>query len=123
MSKQYESEEETKLRYITPALLKAGWSSHKMLMEYSLRKDRFKIVPGMNMTTKVAPTMRNRPDYLLCKSVNFPIAVVEAKGTEKTASDGIDQAKAYAEILDIPFAYSSAGEKFRFISEVRGTRP
>ena len=112
MSKQYESEEETKLRYITPALLKAGWSSHKMLMEYSLRKDRFKIVPGMNMTTKVAPTMRNRPDYLLCKSVNFPIAVVEAKGTEKTASDGIDQAKAYAEILDIPFAYSSAGEKF-----------
>lgn len=112
MSKQYESEEETKLRYITPALLKAGWSSHKMLMEYSLRKDRFKIVPGQNMTTKVAPTMRNRPDYLLCKSVNFPIAVVEAKGTEKTAADGIDQAKAYAEILDIPFAYSSAGEKF-----------
>ena len=112
MGKLYESEEETKLRYITPALQKAGWSSHKMLMEYSLRKDRFKIVPGHNMTTKVQPSTRNKPDYLLCKSVNFPIAVVEAKSTEKTASDGIDQAKVYAEMLDIPFAYSSAGDKF-----------
>lgn len=112
MSKLYESEEETKLRYITPALQKAGWSSHKMLMEYSLRKDRFKIVPGHNITTKVQPSTRNKPDYLLCKSVNFPIAVVEAKSTEKTAPDGIDQAKVYAEMLDIPFAYSSAGDKF-----------
>ena len=112
MGKLYESEEETKLRYITPALLRAGWSTHKMLMEYSLRNDRFKIVPGHNITTKVKPSTRNKPDYLLCKSVNFPIAVVEAKSTEKTAADGIDQAKVYAEMLDIPFAYSSAGDKF-----------
>ena len=112
MGKLYESEEETKLRYITPALLRAGWSTHKMLMEYSLRNDRFKIVPGHNITTKVKSSTRNKPDYLLCKSVNFPIAVVEAKSTEKTAADGIDQAKVYAEMLDIPFAYSSAGDKF-----------
>ena len=73
MGKLYESEEETKLRYITPALLRAGWSTHKMLMEYSLRNDRFKIVPGHNITTKVKSSTRNKPDYLLCKSVNLSL--------------------------------------------------
>ena len=112
MADRYLTEEDTKNRIITPALLQAGWSSHKMLMEYSLRKDRFKIVPGQNITVKVSPKGRNNPDYLLCKSVNFPIAVVEAKSTSKTAADGIDQAKTYARMLDIPFAFSSAGDKF-----------
>lgn len=109
---QHESEEETKLRYITPALQHAEWSTHMMLMEYSLQKDRFRIVPGQNETAKIVASSRNRPDYLLCKSVNFPIAVVEAKSTAKTAADGVDQAKQYAQILDLPFAYSSAGDKF-----------
>lgn len=112
MGKYHETEEDTKHRYITPALHKAGWSAYQITMEYSLRKDRFKIVPGQNMATKVARTTRNNPDYLLCKNVNCPIAVVEAKSTEKTAADGIDQAKIYAEMLDLPFAYSSAGDKF-----------
>lgn len=44
--------------------------------------------------------------------MNVPIAVVEAKSTAKTASEGIDQAKEYARILDLPFAFSSAGDKF-----------
>lgn len=112
MANNYLTEEDTKTRIITPALNQAGWSNHKMLMEYSLRKDRFKIVPGQNMTVKEPPKGRNKPDYLLCKSTNFPIAVVEAKSTEKTAADGIDQAKTYATMLDIPFAYSCAGDKF-----------
>lgn len=112
MANNYLTEEDTKTRIITPALQQAGWSIHKMLMEYSLRNDRFKIVPGQNMTVKVSPNGRNKPDYLLCRNTNFPIAVVEAKSTAKTASDGIDQAKAYASVLDIPFAYSSAGDKF-----------
>ena len=112
MAKQYESEEDTKLRYITPALQKAGWSASKMLMEYSLKADRFKIVPGKNATVKIPPTGRNKPDYILCKSVNMPLAVVEAKSTAKIAEDGIDQAVTYAHMLDIPFAYASAGDRF-----------
>lgn len=112
MIKNYESEEDTKLRYINPALQKAGWSMSRIITEYSLKNDRFKIVPELNKTTKIAQSSRNRPDYLLCKNVNVPIAVIEAKNSSKTASDGIDQAKRYAEILDLPFAYSTAGDMF-----------
>ena len=42
----HESEEDTKLRHITPAIQAAGWKSDQMLMEYSLKADRYRIVPG-----------------------------------------------------------------------------
>ena len=41
MGKLYESEEDTKLRYRTPALQKAVWSTNKKITEYTLRADRF----------------------------------------------------------------------------------
>jgi type I restriction enzyme R subunit len=107
-----ESEEDTKQRYITPALMRAGWTSLQMMMEYSLKSDRFRIVPQKNVTEKIKPTGRNKPDYLLCVKQNVPIAVVEAKRSGMRAEDGIDQAVTYARLLDIPFAYASAGEKF-----------
>lgn len=106
-----ETEEDTKERRITPALKAAGWSSSMIWMEYSLRSDRFRIVPEKNIALKVKPTGRNKPDYLLCRNVNCPLAVVEAKKASKSAEDGIDQAITYAKMLDIPFAYASAGEK------------
>ncbi len=110
--KHLETEEDTKERRITPALKAAGWSSSMLWMEYSLRSDRFRIVPEKYVTVKEKPSGRNKPDYLLCRSVNCPIAVVEAKRASKCAEDGIDQAIEYAKMLDIPFAYASAGEKF-----------
>lgn len=112
ISSYYETEEDTKERYITPALKAAGWQSSSIWMEYSLKSDRFRIVPEKNITHKIKPTGRNKPDYLLCRNVNCPIAVIEAKKSSKTAEEGIDQAITYAKMLDIPFAYSSAGEKF-----------
>lgn len=108
----HETEEDTKERHITPALKAAGWTSSKIWMEYSLKKDRFRIVPEKNITQKVPVGNRNKPDYLLCKNINCPIAVVEAKNSSLKAEDGIDQAIVYAKLLDIPFAYASAGEKF-----------
>lgn len=107
-----ETEEDTKQRRITPALMAAGWSSSSIWMEYSLRGGRFRIVPETNTTVKMKPSGRNKPDYLLCRNVNCPLAVIEAKRATKKAEDGIDQAITYAKLLDLPFAYSSAGEKF-----------
>lgn len=107
-----QTEEDTKNRLITPALKLAGWTSSQMLMEYSLQKDRYRIVPGQNATVLEKQKNRSRPDYILCHSVNMPIAVVEAKRSAKSASDGLDQAINYAKQLDIPFAYSTAGEEF-----------
>lgn len=108
----HESEEDTKLRRITPAILAAGWKADQMLMEYSLKADRYRIVPGHNCTIKEMQASRTKPDYILCRGINRPLAVVEAKKGAKSAQDGIDQAIAYAKMLDVPFAYASAGECF-----------
>ncbi len=100
------SEEDTKLRFITPALQAAGWSANQLMMEYDLRADRHRIVPDQNRTRK--EHTRSRADYLLCHGVNAPIAVLEAKSTSKTAADGLDQAIRYAKMLDVPFAIADA---------------
>ena len=104
------SEEDTKRRIIDPAIGAAGWSANQIMSEYNLRADRFCIVPDQNKTYKA--NSRTRADYLLCISQNFPLAVVEAKKKGLADSTGIDQAKTYAQMLDVPFAYSSSGEKF-----------
>ena len=50
-----------------------------------------------------------RVDYLLRYERNFPLAVVEAKAAWKTAGDGMQQAKDYAEMLGLKFAYATNG--------------
>ena len=44
----------------------------------------------------------------------LPIAVVEAKDNKHGVGDGMQQALAYAEALDLPFAFSSNGDGFLF---------
>ncbi|BAU15887.1 type I restriction-modification system, R subunit (plasmid) [Leptolyngbya sp. NIES-3755] len=48
-------------------------------------------------------------DYLLCYTRDFPLAVVEAKRKHKSPQDGLEQAKNYAELLGLKFAYSTNG--------------
>lgn len=50
--------------------------------------------------------------YLLYYKPNIPIAVVEAKGNNHAVGAGMPQALEYAEILDIPFAFSCNGDAF-----------
>jgi hypothetical protein len=50
-------------------------------------------------------------DYLLCYERNFPLAVVEAKAAFKSAGDGLQQAKEYAEMLGLKFAYATNGSE------------
>ena len=104
------SEEDTKTQRITPALQKAGWPLSQIAMEYNLKADRFRIVPDQNKTYK--ESSRTRADYVLFHSTNVPVAVLEAKSAAKTAEEGLGQAITYAKMLDVPFAYASAGDKF-----------
>ncbi len=48
-------------------------------------------------------------DYLLRYTRDFPLAVVEAKASHKSAADGVQQAKEYAEMLGLKFAYATNG--------------
>jgi type I restriction enzyme R subunit len=53
-----------------------------------------------------------KADYILYYKPNLPIAVIEAKDNNHGVGDGIQQALEYAEILDVPFAYSCNGDAF-----------
>ncbi len=61
----HESEEDTKLRRITPAIQSAGWKADQILMEYSLKADRYRIIAGQNCTFKMPQASRTKPDYIL----------------------------------------------------------
>lgn len=54
---------------------------------------------------------QKRADYLLRYRRDFPIAVVEAKAEYKSAGEGMQQAKEYAEILGLKFAYATNGKE------------
>src|SRR6187401_1452294 len=53
-----------------------------------------------------------KADYILLYKPNIPLAVIEAKDNNHTVGAGMQQALEYAEILDLPFAYSSNGDAF-----------
>lgn len=102
------SEEDVKLRFITPALERAGWDKHKQIrMEYSFTDGRI-----FTQGTGYKRGKAKKADYVLSHISNLPLAIVEAKSNTKGLGAGIEQALTYAEILDIPFAYSSNGTGF-----------
>lgn len=101
------TEEDIKHRYITPAIENKGWDKQHVRMEYPFTDGRV-IFDGDEHDRKA----RKRADYILLGQNNQPIAVVEAKDAGKPLGTGTQQAIEYAEILDLPFAYSSNGEAF-----------
>lgn len=60
-------------------------------------------------------------DYVLYINANNPIAIVEAKDNQHAVTDGLQQAMTYAQMLDVPFAYSSNGDAFREHDFLMGT--
>lgn len=106
LSKKQMSEEDIKLRYITPAIT-AKWHPGKITMETKITDGRINLKGNVAVTEKP-----KRADYILYLNANNPIAVVEAKDNRHSISYGLQQAMAYAQMLDVPFAYSSNGDGF-----------
>ena len=100
------SEEDIKLQYITPAIT-AKWDIEKITMETNMTDGKINLKG--NFVTREKP---KRADYVLYLNSNNPIAIVEAKDNKHSISHGLQQAMAYASMLDIPFAYSSNGDGF-----------
>lgn len=91
--------------YVVPALKRAGWSEDQIIEQRYFTDGR--IVP-MGRGHRRKPGKRT--DYLLEIEPGFPIAVVEAKRLYRLPGDGLQQGMDYAEILGIPFVYSSNGK-------------
>ncbi len=108
LSKKQMSEEDIKLNFITPALLNHGWKD-KITMEQAVRFTDGKINIKGNL---VARSPAKKADYILYINANNPIAIVEAKDNNHSVSFGMQQAKTYATMMKIPFAYSSNGDAF-----------
>ena len=106
ISKKQMSEEDIKLHYITPAIT-AQWNIQHITMETKVTDGRINLKG--NLVIREKP---KRADYVLYVSANNPIAIVEAKDNNHAVSYGLQQAMTYAQMLDVPFAYSSNGDGF-----------
>ena len=104
-------EKQTRIRNIDPALKKSGWTDSDNPGAPSFKREHYFTdgkIRGERMRGKA-----KRADYLLYyRQPQFPIAVVEAKAEYKLPSDGLQQAKTYAQMLGLKFAYATNGKLF-----------
>ena len=111
------NEADTRAKLIDPRLQQDGWPEER------IRRDVF-ITPGKIIDEAGKRQKGKKPDYILYYNPSFPIAIVEAKEESKSPLDGMGQAKDYAQILGLLFAYSTNGhgiEEFDFIENLQKT--
>src|SRR5688572_3947670 len=111
MNKKELTEADIRSKFITPAILGSDGSKWSLMTQ--LREEVYftrgrVIVRGRTVKRGEAKKI----DYVLSYKPGIPIAIVEAKDNSHRVGDGMQQAIAYAELLDLPFAYSSNGDAF-----------
>ncbi|MBU4222277.1 MAG: DEAD/DEAH box helicase family protein [Euryarchaeota archaeon] len=99
------TEADTCRKYVVPKLYSSGWNDDQISEQKTFTDGRI-VVTGEKYIRK----KQKRSDFLLKYRRDFSIAVVEAKSAYKNAGDGLQQAKEYAEILGLKFAYSTNGK-------------
>jgi type I restriction enzyme, R subunit len=114
MNKKNLSERDICTKFITPALEQAGWDTATQIREeYPLTKGRVIVRGKLHTRAK-----NKRADYVLFYKPNIPIAVIEAKDNNHSVGDGMQQGLAYAEMLQVPFVFSSNGDGFLFHNQI-----
>lgn len=125
MDKYQLSERDICTKFITPAIQQAGWEQHQFREEVNLTDGRV-MVRGKLASRIKNPDAKGGPkraDFVLYGRPNVPIAVVEAKQVKFSVGHGMQQALAYAEMLDAPFAISSNGDGFLLHDRTGLTQP
>ena len=100
------TEADTCRKYVLLKLYATGWNDDQ-ISEQKIFTDGRIVVVGENCYRK----KQKRADYLLKFRRDFNIAVIEAKPAYKSPGDRLQQAKEYAEILVLKFAYSTNGKE------------
>lgn len=94
--------------YVTPKIRESGWEQHP----HSITEQKTFTDGRVEMRGSVIRRRdQKRADYLLRYTRDFPIAVVEAKPESDPAGKGMQQAKEYAEIMGLKFAYATNGRQ------------
>ncbi|WP_318493813.1 EcoAI/FtnUII family type I restriction enzme subunit R [Photobacterium leiognathi] len=104
--------------FITPAIKNAGWDQLKQV------RREFPLTPGPIAVRGNASfrktNKRKYADYALFWEPGVPIGIVEAKRNQFTPSHGMQQALGYANIIEVPSAFSSNGDAFASHNKVAG---
>ncbi len=103
-----DSEADTCRKLVVPRLQQAGWDSEPRSIAEQRTITDGRIVPVEKGFIRRPP---KRADYLLRYRRDFVLAVVEAKASYKTAAAGLQQAKDYAQMLGLKFAYATNGQE------------
>jgi type I restriction enzyme R subunit len=104
------SESDIKAKFITPAIVQAGWDEMTQIRREVTLTPGPVIVRG-NLSSR-NKKKKKFADYVLQKEKGVPVAIIEAKVNNHTISHGLQQALGYAEMLDVPCAFSSNGDGF-----------
>ena len=115
LDKKSLTEQDIRTKFITPAVLRAGWD--KMTQ---MREDVRLTAGRINVRGRLVSRGKGkRADYILEYKPNIRIAVIEAKDNKHSIGDGMQQALEYAEMADVPFVFSSNGDGFVFHDKTR----
>jgi type I restriction enzyme, R subunit len=117
-NKQKLSESDICDLFITPAIQQVGWDQFKQVRREVTLTPSPVIVRG-NLSSR-NKKKKKFADYVLSWQPGLPLAIVEAKDNNYGVSDGLQQALGYAEILDLPSAFSSNGDGFAQHNRVAG---
>lgn len=111
------SELDIRTKYITPAIVGAGWDLHTQIRE-EVALTRGKILVRCQKHKRGQPKYA---DYILYYKPNIPIAVIEARDNNHAIRDGMQQALGYSDMHGdgygkepLPFVFSSNGDGFLF---------
>lgn len=112
------NEADTCRKFVVPKLQSAGWDNepHSIAEQRTITDGR--VIPVGKGFVRKPP---KRVDYLLRYTRDFPLAVVEAKAGYKSATDAVQQARDYAEILGLKYAYATNGAEIIEIDYFKGT--
>jgi type I restriction enzyme, R subunit len=110
MNKKSLTERDVCTKFITPALVAAGWN-----VQTQIREEVYFTAGRITVRGKlVSRGQGKKADYVLYLKPNIPLAVIEAKDNTHSVGDGLQQALGYADALNVPFVFSSNGDGFTF---------
>ncbi len=101
------NEADTCREYVLPRLRAAGWDDEPRRISEQVTFTDGRII---SFGKTIRRGKQRRADYLLRFTRDFPIAMVEAKADYKKPGDGLQQAKKYAEMQGLKFAYATNGK-------------
>lgn len=118
MNKKQLSERDICTKFITPAIEQAGWDRLTQYREEVNFTDG-KIQVRGKLTAR---GKRKRADYILYYKPNIPIGIIEVKENNHSVGSGMQQALEYARILNLPFVFSTNGDRFLFHDKTNTTQ-